>query len=307
MPYNDLIDRGDAGADVPREVAQLITGDIARMSAAMTLGRRVPTTTRDSRIPVLVDAPEAFWVAGDNGLKQTSKADFARQAIVAEELAVIVPIPDNVVADSDFDLWAAIEPLLARAAARKIDAAVIFGTDAPASWPDSLAEEAAAATQTVGETTDPVVDLLGAAEILGTAGYSPTAAVVRHGWEFAAASNRADSFVANPVGANSPLPLSIAGLGIFTRPVYFDDAGYQAIVADWSTVLIGLRQDLRVEFFNSGVVTDNLGAIVFNLLQQDMTVARMTMRVGYLLAKTVTNLADDTPGVPVAAVTTAAP
>lgn len=300
MPFSDLIERGDTGADLPREVARLIVGDIARQSTALALGTRVPTTTRDSRIPVLTEAPEAFWVQGDTGMKQTSKAAWTPQALVAEELAVLVPVPDNVVADSSFNVWGALRPLLSRAAARKLDAAVIFGTDAPTSWPDSIVAEATAAGHVVTATSDPAADVLAAAEKVGTAGYSPTAAQVRHGWEFAAAATRTDALTANPVGAG-PTPLILAGMPIWTRPVYFE-SGYQAVVADWGSVLIGVREDIRIEVFRTGVITDETGEIVLNLLQQDSSVLRMVMRVGYRLAKTVTNLADDTPGVPAAVV-----
>jgi hypothetical protein len=37
----------------------------------------VPTTTKDSRIPILSAAPDAFFFTGDADLKQTSAATFA--------------------------------------------------------------------------------------------------------------------------------------------------------------------------------------------------------------------------------------
>jgi HK97 family phage major capsid protein len=93
MPYTDIIDRVGAAGDVPREIAEVITGDIETRSAVFALGRRVPTTTRDSRIPVLSAVPDAYFVMGDSGLKQTSAATFDATPLVAEEIAVILMIP----------------------------------------------------------------------------------------------------------------------------------------------------------------------------------------------------------------------
>jgi hypothetical protein len=43
------------------------------------------------------------------------------------------------------------------------------------------------------------------------------------------------------------LPVSLAGLGIRTRPVYWDTTLADAIVADWLKVLIGVRRDFTLE------------------------------------------------------------
>jgi HK97 family phage major capsid protein len=297
MAFDDILDRTDAGATIPREVAQVITGDIAQQSTVLALGTRVPTTTRDSRIPVLTQAPEAYWLTSETGegsLKQTSKAKWSQEALVAEELAVIVPIPDNVIADSGFDLWGALRPLFARACARAIDLAVIWGVNKPASWtsPHLVASAVMAGQQVFEDINDGVKSLLQAAQLVGEAGYSPTGAVLRHGYQYKLATQRTDALTANPIGAASPFPQMIAGLPIRPDPVVWYDTDEHALVGDWRKVLIGMRQDLRVEFFNTGVLTDQAGNITVNLLQQDMTAARVTMRVGYHLAYTVTNTAD---------------
>src|ERR1700722_17593874 len=101
--------RTDSAAELPEQLAQdLILGTL-RSSTAMLLGTKVPTTVRDSRIPVLDTIPEAYWVdntdTNEAGMKQTTKAVFANKVLIAEEIAAIAPIPQNIVDDSNFDLW----------------------------------------------------------------------------------------------------------------------------------------------------------------------------------------------------------
>lgn len=303
--YNALVDRTDAAADLPREIAEQIVGAIAKESTALSLGHQVPTTTRDSRIPVLTSAPDAYWISSDTGMKQTSAAVWSNESLIAEEIATIVPIPDSVIADSEFALWDALRPLLARAMARRLDKAVLFGIEKPSTWGLSMAESAIAAGNIAATTAgpaDPVGDLLAAAELVGDDGYPPNGAVVRPGWQFKAARLRTYAFSANPIGADQPFPLSVAGLGISTDPVFWDRTAAEAIVADWSNVLIGLRSDIKVEIFNSGVISDDTGKVVMNLMQQDTSAMRATMRVGFLLANPITNVDGSGTRCPVAVV-----
>src|SRR5690242_6351074 len=98
--FDSIVSRSSGAADLPEEVAgEIITGTLNE-SAVLRLANKVVTTSKDSRIPVLSALPEAYWVAGDTGLKSTSSFSFGFQSVIAEEMAVIVPIPDAVLADS---------------------------------------------------------------------------------------------------------------------------------------------------------------------------------------------------------------
>lgn len=300
MAASDYISRADSAGEIPAQYAEQIVGAVETESVALSLGRRVPTTTKDSVVPVLTHAPDAYWVNGDTGMKGVTKATFTHRHIIAEEIAAIIPIPDAVVDDSDFDLWGAVKPLLAQAFARRIDRAVFFGVDAPASFPASLVEAATAADQTVTATVDAAADILAAAEQVAVQGKkAPNGALVRPGWQYSAARARTDAVVANPVGG-AGFPLSVAGLGIRTDPIWWDEEQVEAIVADWRSVLMGVRQDIRFEIFNTGVIQDDTGSIVWNLLQQDTSAMRATLRVGYHLAQPVD--ADNNVTVPVSVV-----
>jgi hypothetical protein len=53
------------------------------------------------------------------------------------------------------------------------------------------------------------------------------------------------------------------------------------IAGDFTKGIIGLRKDMTYEIFREGVITDNTGAIIFNLMQQDMVAMRVTFRVAF--------------------------
>ena len=130
-----------------------------------------------------------------------------------------MPIPNAVIADERFNITGAMQPLFIRAMARGIDRAAIFGVNKPAGWPSpSLLEAAIAAGNTVEAGADPVEDLMAAAELPSVQGYLVNRAVVRPGWQFAAARVRAHDLIANPAGAGTPFPLIVAGLPLYLDP-----------------------------------------------------------------------------------------
>src|SRR3972149_3889688 len=135
-PYNSLTSRTDTGALIPEDVSREIIKGTTERSMALQLFRHHTMSRAQQRIPVLSVLPYAYWVQGDTGLKQTSEVNWTNKYLDAEELAVIVPIPEKVLDDVDYDLWAEIKPLLEEAIAMALDDAIFFGTNKPASWPN---------------------------------------------------------------------------------------------------------------------------------------------------------------------------
>jgi HK97 family phage major capsid protein len=143
--FNSLIDRTDAAALIPEQEAAEILSIVPQSSAALSLCRQVRMSTKTLTQPVLASFPVAYWVNGDTGIKQTTDLSWSGVSMVAEELAAIVVIPDNVVADSGYPLWAEIRPWLAEAIALALDQAVFMGTNKPATWPQGIVPAAIAA------------------------------------------------------------------------------------------------------------------------------------------------------------------
>jgi len=95
--FGSKIDRDGVAALIPEDVAKEILQGIPQYSTIMSLATKAPNMSRKQRrIPVLSSLPLAYFVDGDTGLKQTSDMTWGNKFFNAEELAVIIPIPEAV-------------------------------------------------------------------------------------------------------------------------------------------------------------------------------------------------------------------
>src|SRR5690606_13494651 len=122
-------------------------------SVALSAFRRVDMGTKTVNLPVLATIPEAGWVSEsateDVGKKPTAQATWGNKQLVAEEIAVIIPIHENAVDDATTDVLDELTKQGGAAIGRKLDLAVLFGTDKPVSWTSNdLMAAAVAASQT---------------------------------------------------------------------------------------------------------------------------------------------------------------
>lgn len=298
MPYNSSIDRTDAAALIPEDVAATIIEDVPKQSAALRLFRRATMSRNQQRMPAMSAFPTAYWVSGDTGLKQTSEQAWTNKYLNAEELAVVVPIPESVLDDSDFDVWGEVRPRIVEAFGAAIDAAVLFGDSKPTSWPNDILAGAVAASQTVTRGTG--VDL---AEEIGS-----STGIMQY--------VEADGFDVNGfVGAMSVKAL-LRGLrdangGLIFQPSLIaetpamlygqrlefpqngaiDAAQALLLCGDWSQGIIAVRQDITYKLLTEAVIQDAAGNIIYNLAQQDMIALRAVMRVAFQVANPITKLA----------------
>lgn len=292
MPYNNVISRTDAQALIPEQVSMQILENLQEQSAALNLFRQVPIATNQTRMPVLSALPTAYFVNGDTGLKQTTEVNWTNKYLNVEEIAAIVPIPEAVLDDASFDVWGSVRPLMENAIARVLDAAVFFGTNAPASWPDSIVEGAVAASNIYARGTNAAA-AGGIAEDI-----NQTMALVE-----------ADGFDVNGFVTNRTYRARLRGARdtegqklmdinnntIEGAPVRYAMPGLwpsgasaaELIAGDFTQGLIGVRQDITYKILDQAVITDNLGAIVYNLAQQDMIALRVVARYAFQVANSM--------------------
>ena len=107
----NFIDRTGADTLIPEERANEIIQGVVTQSAVLSRGRRLANmSSRTYRMPVLDMLPLAYFVNGDTGQKKTTKMAWDKKLITAEEIAVIVPIPEAVLDDSNYDIWGEVRP-----------------------------------------------------------------------------------------------------------------------------------------------------------------------------------------------------
>lgn len=293
MPTYDSIINRDSSDDplVPEQISNEIIQEMPKSSAMMALATRVPLTSKTGRQPVLSALPAAYWVDGDTGMKQTTSADWKNLTITAEELAAIVVIPDAYFDDASVPLWESIRPLLASAIGKKVDEAAMFGTDAPASWPDSIVEGAISAGNEVvdGTGSDLGVDVASLGETMALQGFSINGFATAPGLNWRLRGVRDDQGAPLFVGDSAnPSFYGYPHQEVTNGSWQADEA--TIVAADWSKVVVGVRQDITFKIFDTGVISDDEGAVVVNLMQQDAKAMRVVFRVGFQVANPVTAL-----------------
>lgn len=297
-------------ADISRsEVATLIQEGYAdtlltaaeEASTSLAAFPTVPMGTKLTHLPVLATLPEADWVtesATDSaGVKPTSQVTWEDRTLVAEEIAVIIPVHENVLDDATIDILGQLARSGGQAIGKKLDQAVLLGLDKPASWiSPALLPAAVAASQTVS-TVDGnanTSDIPGAvnqvAEQVATAGWAPDTLVSSLALRYKVANLRdANGF---PIFRDE----SFAGFRtFFNRNGAWDPESVTALVVDSSRVRIGVRQDITVKLLTEATVNG------INLAERDMVALRFKARYAYVLGTAATPLGSNK--VPVGAVT----
>ncbi|MDP2710801.1 MAG: phage major capsid protein [Solirubrobacteraceae bacterium] len=299
--FDDEIGRADADALIPEPVRNEIIKGLPAASAALTLMRQVRMSAKKERQPVLSALPTAYWVNGDTGLKQTTKAEWESQYLEAEELAVLVPIPDAVIDDSDFDVWGEIRPSIIEALGQKLDEATLFDVDSPPSFPDAVITGAISAGNAVtrgliGDLAADIGDEDGVMNLVEEDGFAVTGFAARTRLKSALRGLRDENggLLFQPsLQAGTPARL-------YDEPIVYpdgngawEDRGVDLIAGDWSKAIIGIRQDITFRVFDSGVISDEDGKVILNLMQQDSKVLRVVMRAGFAVANPVTRKNQD--------------
>jgi HK97 family phage major capsid protein len=295
VPYNNITSRTDAQAEIPEEVATDLVNRLPDQSAALSSFRRVPVSRGQVRFPVLSALPVAYWVNGDTGLKQTSEINWQNKYLNIEEIATIIPVPDNVIDDMDVNVWDEAMPYLVEAVGRTLDSAVFFGTNAPASFPTNIASAASAAGNVInaiptaanGGYMGAVDSTIAKVEEDGFDVSNFVAATTLRGKLRAARNTQGDRLDLGRVGGDlksiDGAPVNYAMRGMFAGT----SGAPEVFALDGSQFVLGVRKDISLKVLTEAVIQDNTGAIIYNLAQQDMTALRLTFRVGWQVANLV--------------------
>ena len=281
------VTRENASALITPEESNEIFQAVVESSTALKLMNRLPNMGTNVReYPIMDSYPMAGFVDGDAGLKMTTNMSWTKDKIVAEEIAAIVAVPDNVAADADYDIFAQMKPRLVEAAGKVIDAAIFFGTNKPTAWRAGIVPAAITAQNNVTATADIVTDVFGEGGLIAKVeedGYFPESIVsaisMRAKLRGLKDKNDRPLFMEN---LHQGAQYTLAGMGMeFPRNGAFDATQALMVTGDWSQAVYAIRQDVTFNVFDSGVVSDADGKVVYNLMQNDMKAIRMVIRLGW--------------------------
>lgn len=286
MPYNNVISRSNVQALIPEDVASGVIEAAVEASAVMSLFPRVPMSSNQQRMPALAALPVAYFVNGDTGLKQTTEMAWENKYLNVEEIAAIVPIPEAVLDDSGFDVWGTIQPRLAEAIGRALDAAIFFGTNKPATWPADVAAAALAAGNIYTRGTSTAAqggiaeDINQVMALVEGDGFDVNGFVTKTTMKSRLRGARAtdgQKLLDVSTGTLEGEPIVYAMKGLWPT----GSLVAELIAGDWSQMLFGVRQDLTYKILDQAVIQDGSGVIQYNLAQQDMVALRVVFRCAW--------------------------
>ena len=295
---NNMIDRSGVEALIPEDASREIIQGVPKYSAVMQLATKAPNMSRKQRrVPVLSTLPTAYFVDGDTGLKQTSEQAWANKYFNAEELAVIIPIPEAVLDDADYDIWGEVKPRIMEAMGIAFDRAVLFGENAPSSWPQDILTAATSAGKvvTLGTGADLYDDLVGENGVISLveeSGYMATGHV--------AAMKMRGKYRSLRTKDGSPIFKTSVQSGtsyeLDGSPIFFpENGGMDATKAlqfsgNFKQIVYAMRQDITYKILDQAVIQDNTGKIVYNLAQQDMVALRAVIRLAWQVPNPINRL-----------------
>ena len=290
-------------------MAAEIRQSIEEKSAALSLFPHVTMKRAQQRVPVLTQLPTAYWLAGasldarDRGMKQTTSVQWDNVYLNAEEMAVIVPIAKTLLDDLDYDFWTQVKPKVTEAFGVALDEAIFFGNGAPSTFPPAIVTAANSAGNllVVGATAgkDFLDDINSAMGLVEADGYDVNGFWARKQVKAKLRGMRTttNAFILN--GDDTGPQASVNTGSLFGEKIVFSNAGlveygtgatgYSMVMGDWTQGMLAIREDISMEMFDTGVITDNGSppTIQFNLLQQDMVALRVIARFAFAVPNPV--------------------
>lgn len=273
-------------ADLASEIIQGVT----KQSAALTMFRKLPNMTSNKMKMRVLDAlPLAYWVgATNNGRKQLTQMAWDNKYIVPEELAVIVPIKEDVLDDASIDIWAEVKPRIVEAFGKKIDQAIFVGVDKPLGFRADLLSSILNAGAYVTQSSTLYSAINDAMTKVEESGYNPSGIV--------GGVDVKGKFRMMLDTAGQP----IKGTEIDSLPkAYIDNGAWDKskasmIIGDFSQAVYSIRQDITYKILDQAVIQDpSTGDILYNLAQEDMVALRVVMRMGWEIPNPINALQPD--------------
>lgn len=277
----------NAAALIPEQVMNEIFKEAEKESKVLKMFRRLPNMTSDkTQLRVVDSLPIAYYVNEEknNGRKEVTNMAWKNVTLTAEEIAVIVPIKDNVLNDANVDIWEQVKPELVKAIGKKIDESVLFGIGAPTSFGDGVIPSIVAKSKSVKETGDLYADINEVMANVEESGHEVTGLL--------GGVNLKSKF--RMLLDKNGQPIQNTEIGSLER-AFVDNGAWNKetatlIAGDFSQAVYAIRQDVTFDVFREGIIQNSDGSIAYNLLQNDMSALRVVFRFGYAIPNPVTSV-----------------
>ena len=286
---------------LPVEYGREIIRGVVGRSKALELGRRLPDMRgKTYKLNVLSHLPVAGWVSNQSTPTISGEADIKNKPVsylafegvdlVAEEIAVIVPVSINTLNDvEDFgiELLPEVSEQVIGAFQQVIDSTIFFGTNSPWNNFSGVVAGATSAGATVswdGQSGLSFYNAINdAMEYVENSGYVPTAILGGPSLNSAFRSTITTlGVLAGEQGEIGALPRHIDLTGGFNQSTAF------AIIGDFRYLVYSFREEMSMRVLYEATLKDPAtGSELYNLAQQDMIGLRFTMRLGAALPNPV--------------------
>jgi len=293
-----VISKADAAALLSTQDIREILQMAPKSSVALSTFRHIVMSKGTAKMPVLSALPTAGFVTDDTeastSTKPTSNVAWTNKNLTVEEIAVIVPIHENVFDDADYDIWTEVKPLIAQEFGRVLDGAVLFGTNKPASWDLSLEDGARAAGNVVNNgSVDLAEDVNQVMALVEADGFDVDQFYAKRTLRARLRGLRDDN--GQPIyldniraDGNTPTiygePIAWVTNGAWVPPTGGPPAtsGADLIAGSRENAILGIRQDMTFKVLDQATVGG------YNLAEKDMVAIRCKMRVAFAVANPLT-------------------
>ena len=306
MSYTAMIDRTEAGPLIPEDVSNEIIKEATEKSFVLSAFKRKQMSRKQQRLPIFDRKPIAYFVNGDTGLKQSSDVRWDNVYLNAEEIAVIVPVPDLLVEDAALRHLDGTAPRGHRGDRRQGGRGGVLRGGPAHAWPTGILQGATAASQVVtggSSALDVFGDMNAAMMMLEDDGYDPMAWFARLQMRGILRNTRDANkgFLYPAAGPANTGGQSVGWKGeVWNTPLFVSKMGYAgfaagaanaaAFVLDTDNFICAVRDDINMKVFTEGVISNDAGAVVLNLMQQDAKALRVTFRMAWAMTNPVTRM-----------------
>ncbi len=271
---------------LPSAVSSEILQKTQESSAVMSLARQIQLPGLGVTIPVITGDPEAGWV-GETEKKPVKRGALSTKLMQPYTLAVIVPFSNQFRRDVPA-LYDALVQRLPGALAKKFDATVFGGVDAPGTNFDTLKSCTAQSilTDAYGGLVAADADIADHDGILNGFILSPKGKAIL----LTAVDGNDRPLFINSV-AEGAVPMILGAPVRQSKGAYIaETASTDAVVGvagDWTQAMYGTVEGVQIAISDQASLTD--GGSTINLFEQNMFAVRAEIEVGFRCDTTVFN------------------